>query len=148
MTSQQNSAVNVVFGAMTIGKEVRTTTQAYHLLCYDRLTPIQGADQARVHSLDDASAILDIFQNHGHNEIDTARFYGAGSSEEYLGELEWKKRGIVMDTKYYPTRGKNMPSKDEPEGGWSHEPEHLRENLMRSMKALKCDKLDMVCRMF
>jgi len=73
------------------------------------MTCTQGADQARVHTLPEASAILDIFQKHGHNEIDTARFYGAGSSEEFLGDLNWKKRGIVMDTKYYPTRGKNMP---------------------------------------
>jgi len=97
-----------------------------------------------VHTLPEAGAILDIFQKYGHNEIDTARFYGGGSSEEFLGDLDWKKRGIVMDTKYYPTRGKNMPGKDEPEGGWSHEPEHLRENLRRSLKALKCEKLDMV----
>lgn len=81
---------------------------------------------------------------HRHNEIDTARFYGAGSSETMLGELDWKKRGIVMDTKYYPTRGKGMPDKDAPEGGWSHEPEHLRTNLMKSLKELKTDKLDMV----
>jgi aflatoxin B1 aldehyde reductase len=61
-----------------------------------------------------------------------------------LGDLDWQKRGIVMDTKFYPTRGKGMPpAPDAPEGGWSHEPEHLRKALMKSMKALKTDKLDM-----
>jgi aflatoxin B1 aldehyde reductase len=62
-----------------------------------------GVEQARVHDLKEAGAILDIFQKYGHNEIDSARAYGAGSSEEMLGDLEWQKRGIVMDTKYYPT---------------------------------------------
>lgn len=47
-----------------------------------------------------ADASKDVFQAHGHNEIDTARFYGEGSSEEFLGDLDWQSRGIVMDTKY------------------------------------------------
>src|SRR3954464_7816294 len=93
----------------------------------------------RVHKLEDAAAILDVFQKHGHNEIDTARVYGEGSSEEYLGNLHWQDRGLVMDTKLYPSAIR---------GGWSpenytHSPEDLREGLMRSLKALKTDKLNM-----
>lgn len=87
MTSSQKSNVNVVFGAMTFGKE--------------------GAEQSRVHDLKTASAILDVFQKHGHNEIDTARAYGEGSSETMLGDIDYPKRGIIMDTKYYPTVGKS-----------------------------------------
>ncbi|PBP22354.1 Aldo/keto reductase [Diplocarpon rosae] len=123
MTSSQKSAVNVVFGAMTFGR--------------------QGTEQARVHTISDCAAILDIFQAHGHNEVDTARFYGEGSSEEFLGDLGWKKRGLVMDTKYYPTAGRNMSKSNAPEGGWRHTPEHLRQNLMDSLEALKADKVDM-----
>lgn len=48
-----------------------------------------------------------------------------------------------MDTKYYPTVGKGMSKSDEPSGGWTHKPEHLRENLENSLKALKTKKLDM-----
>lgn len=36
-------------------------------------------------------------------QLDTARVYCAGTSEEMLGDLDWKKRGLVMDTKLYPT---------------------------------------------
>jgi aflatoxin B1 aldehyde reductase len=36
----------------------------------------------RVFTLDDAAATLDTFQKYGHNEIDTARDYGEGSSED------------------------------------------------------------------
>ena len=43
-----------------------------------------------------------------------------------------------MDTKFYPTAGRNLPGEQ-----WSHKPEHLRENLMRSLKALKAEKIDM-----
>lgn len=88
-----------------------------------------------------AGAILDIFQQHGHSEIDTARAYGEGTSESILGDLEWQKRGLVMETKYHATYGKNSPA------GWDntlrHTPEMLRENLMKSLKALKADKVDM-----
>jgi aflatoxin B1 aldehyde reductase len=58
-----------------------------------------GVEQTRVHDLKDAGAMLDVFQKYGHKEVDTARVYGGGSSEEYLGELNWKERGLIMETK-------------------------------------------------
>jgi aflatoxin B1 aldehyde reductase len=115
------TALPIVFGAMTFGKA--------------------GIEQARVHDLKTAGAILDVFQKHGHSEVDTARAYGNGTSEEMLGDLKWQERGLVMETKYFPTAGKFVI----PEG-WDktlrHTPEGLRENLMRSLKALKTEKLD------
>ena len=56
----------------------------------------------RVSNLQDIAAILDVFQAHGHNELDTARVYAGGTSEEVLGELGWKERGLLMETKLYP----------------------------------------------
>jgi len=123
MVATEKSAVKVIFGAMTFGKS--------------------GAEQARVHNLSDCRSILEVFQTHGHNEVDTARFYGEGTSEEFLGNLDWQKMGLVMDTKYYPTAGRAMSKSNAPEGGWTHSPEHLRKNLMNSLKALKTDKVDM-----
>ena len=121
MTSAQKSAVNVVFGAMTFGHA--------------------GGEQSRVHDLQTAGAILDVFQKHGHNEIDTARAYGEGTSESMLGELDWQKRGLVMDTKYFPTAGKPLPE------SWDrtlrHTPDMLRANLAKSLEALKAEKVDM-----
>ena len=117
MAPEPKSAVKVVFGAMTIGN---------------------GEEQSCVSDLSEARKILDIFQSYGHNEVDTSRYYGSGSSEEYLGKLNWQERGIVMDTKFYPTVGHAM-DKDQ----WTHRPEHLRENLKRSLKALNADKVDM-----
>lgn len=75
---------------------------------------------ARVHTLKEVEAILDVFQAHGHSEVgpsiscshcsyltfvmqlDTARVYTGGTSEEMLGDIDWKKRGLVMETKLYP----------------------------------------------
>ncbi|KAF1975540.1 Aldo/keto reductase [Bimuria novae-zelandiae CBS 107.79] len=74
--------LEIVFGAMTFGKE--------------------GEEQVRTSNLADCAAILDTFQKHGHNEIDTSRFYGGGTSEEYLAALKWQERGLVMDTKFFP----------------------------------------------
>lgn len=113
------SAVPVVFGAMTIGN---------------------GAElgQARVTDINEAAKIIDVFQSHGHNEIDTSRFYGGGTSEEYLGKIGWQKRGLLMDTKVYPTKGKDLPGEE-----ISHRPEDLRKHLQLSLKALNAKKVDM-----
>lgn len=91
----------------------------------------------RVFTLEDTAAILDTFQKHGHKEIDTARVYGEGSSEEYLGDLRWQDRGLVMDTKLYPTAVRPALATEH----YSHSPEDLRAGLMASLKALKIDKL-------
>ncbi|KAH8193548.1 hypothetical protein TruAng_012287 [Truncatella angustata] len=95
---------------------------------------IPGAEQARVHSLDEAGKILDVFQAHGHVEVDTARTYAGGSTEEYLGALDWQSRGIVLDTKLSPLNGSLK---------YTHSPEDLRRGLNDSFAALKTDKVDM-----
>jgi len=117
--AQSKTAVKIVFGAMTLGKE--------------------GAEQARVHDLKDCAQILDVFQKYGHNEIDTALVYGGGSSEKYLGELDWQKRGLIMDTKFSP----RAKLGDEAGTLMNHSPEHLRVALKRSLESLKTDKIDM-----
>jgi aflatoxin B1 aldehyde reductase len=94
---------------------------------------------ARVHTADEAAKIIHIFQQHAHNEIDAARVYGNGSTEEIVAELGWQKRGIVMDTKLYPTFGKPTV-KDEQ---YTRKLEDVRKGFMNSLKALKSDKIDM-----
>ena len=36
-------------------------------------------------------------------QVDTAVFYAGGTSEEYLGKIGWKERGLLIETKIYPT---------------------------------------------
>lgn len=61
--------------------------------------------------------------------------YGEGSSEEYLGEIGWQTRGIKMETKIYPSKGKGMSSEQ-----WSHSPSDLRSALFKSKSALKMNE--------
>ncbi|KAK6514542.1 hypothetical protein TWF281_004740 [Arthrobotrys megalospora] len=113
--------LKIVFGGMSLGKE--------------------GTETARVHSLTTAGDLLDIFTSHGYNEVDTARIYGSGTSEEYFATLDWKSRGLIMDTKLYPTARMPIPVPDVMK--FTHNPEDLRRGLMDSLKALGTDKIDL-----
>jgi len=113
------SELNVVMGCMTFGDE--------------------GKGQVRVSKLEDIQAILDVFKKHGHKEIDTARVYGGGSSEEVLGKLQVEKQGLLIETKLYPTVAMNMPGMD----AISHSAEDVRKHLEESLKALQVDCLEM-----
>ncbi|KAI0265383.1 Aldo/keto reductase [Gloeopeniophorella convolvens] len=117
---EQKSSLNVVMGAMTFG------------------SANQGA---RVNELKDVEAILDAFQKHGHKEVDSARTYTGGTSEEYLGLVDWRSRGLLLETKLYP----NVPgvSNDPSKEVIDHTPEGLRKNLLRSLKAMNADQLEM-----
>jgi len=68
-----------------------------------------GKEGARVHDLKDVQAILDAFYAHGHTEIDTARDYTAGTSEEYLGKLNLESKGFKIQTKLYPAKVRASP---------------------------------------
>ncbi|KAL4938385.1 hypothetical protein BDV06DRAFT_231918 [Aspergillus oleicola] len=114
-----NSALKIVFGAMTFGKP--------------------NTLGARVSDAAKAAEILDVFLQHGHKEVDTARIYGAGSCEEILAVADWEKRGIILDTKLYPNAGGALASAE----SYTHKPEDVRRGLMNSLKALQTEKIDM-----
>jgi aflatoxin B1 aldehyde reductase len=121
MTSAPKSNLKVIFGTMTFGKP--------------------GVEMSRVTNLDDCKAILDVFQAHGHKELDSARVYAEGSCEEYLGELDYSSRGLVMDTKLYPSsRGMRAIVGGQ---GYDHTPEGVRKGLKESLSALKVKKIAM-----
>ncbi|KAJ7643581.1 Aldo/keto reductase [Roridomyces roridus] len=108
------SNLNVILGAMTFGAP-------------DKF------GQSKVHELKDVEAIVDAFLKRGHREVDTARFYGEGTSEEFLGKLNWQHKDIKMATKLYPVPTLKI----------THSPEDLRKFLNVSLKALNTDKIDM-----
>lgn len=35
-------------------------------------------------------------------QVDTARTYTGGTSEEYLGRIDWRSKGLKIETKLYP----------------------------------------------
>ncbi|KAH9919021.1 Aldo/keto reductase [Fomitopsis serialis] len=102
----------------------------------------ESKEGARVHNLSDVEAILDVFQAHGHTEIDTARTYTGGTSEEYLGKIDWRSRGLKIETKLYPNVA-NKRLQNPNRAMISHAPEDLRKHLETSMKALNIDQLEM-----
>lgn len=91
----------------------------------------------RVHDREVAAKILNIFQSHGHLEVDTARIYGGGSSEAFLAQLDWQSRGIALATKLPPV-GVYIPPFLDTRG------KTLRDLMLESMEALKTDKVDLL----
>lgn len=96
---------------------------------------------SRVNELEEVKSILDCFQKHGHSEIDSARVYASGTTEEMLGEVHWDQRGLVMGTKLYPTKGQAMTGITPEE--WTHSAEDVRAGLMKSLAALKTASIDL-----
>lgn len=96
LANTSKSALEVVFGCLTFGEE--------------------GIEQARIHGtikykyfffllifftdIKTCQKVLDVFKSHGHNELDTARFYCGGTCEQYLGKMEVQsKQGFKLATK-------------------------------------------------
>lgn len=104
----------------------------------------EGAEQARVHDLDTCRTILSTFAAHGHNELDTARMYGMGSSEDYLRQLGYTtpndSHHFQIATKSFPSaRNPNFPAKQK----YTFEPEDVHRAIEDSLKALGTDQFDL-----
>jgi aflatoxin B1 aldehyde reductase len=56
-----------------------------------------------------------------------------------LADLDWRGRNLIMDTKLYPNAGSAMNKGEQ----YTHKPEDVRRGLLDSLKALKCEKIDM-----
>ncbi|KZV91062.1 Aldo/keto reductase [Exidia glandulosa HHB12029] len=91
--------VPLIFGTMTIGEA--------------------GRNGVRNSSLEEAQQILDVFFSHGYRELDTARMYAEGTTEQYLPKLDLK--GSSIDTKVYPVKPGD------------HAPENLRSTFETSL---------------
>ncbi|KAF5386728.1 hypothetical protein D9615_001838 [Tricholomella constricta] len=74
-------------------------------------------------------------------KIDTARVYAGGTSEEYLGKINWKEKGLKLETKLFPTVGGSSGLSDVPV--ITHTPEDLHKHLLLSLKALNAESLEM-----
>ncbi|OTA75556.1 hypothetical protein M434DRAFT_383974 [Hypoxylon sp. CO27-5] len=90
----------------------------------------EGSPGARMTSLGDFKRALDIFQERGYSELDTARLYTGGQQESFTSQAGWKKRGLSIGTKLWP----------QPPG--SHEPEALMSTFETCLKDLGTDSVD------
>ncbi|KAJ7485801.1 NADP-dependent oxidoreductase domain-containing protein [Mycena latifolia] len=105
MAAKPISNVAVVLGTMTIGAP-------------------DDHGMVRITTHEGVAELLDVFQKHGHCQVDTARIYGGGTTEEYL------------------EAGKNLGFFFSEE--LSHSPADLRKALNDSLEALKTDKLSIL----
>lgn len=129
--------LEIVFGAMTFGKEGTSPPLALPLLSNPPHT-LPGEEQVRTSDLPTCAAILSAFQSHGHSELDTSRFYGSGTSETHLRALSWQSRGLTIGTKYYPNVNGIMGRPV------SHlDAASLRAGLLASLEALGCERVDL-----
>jgi aflatoxin B1 aldehyde reductase len=115
--------LKIVFGSMTFGP--------------------QGAVAARVHALEDQAVMLDTFQAHGYNEIDTARLYGGGETESMLSQNAWAECGLTMGTKLYPNAGQSINKVAKLNLSYNHTAEDIQRGFMDSLKALGASKIDL-----
>lgn len=85
-----STRVPLIFGTMTFG--------------------YPGKNGVRTDTLEGCQGILDVFFKHNGKEIDTARMYAEGTTEEVLAKLNIK--GETVDTKVYPVNpGDHHPDK-------------------------------------
>ncbi|KAF5350785.1 hypothetical protein D9758_010331 [Tetrapyrgos nigripes] len=99
-----------------------------------RIPVIYGADGigapgtgSKLTNSKEAQPVFDAFCKYGPTAIDTALFYGAGTSEKIPVEMDL--RGSRVDTKVYPsTPGDHSPAK-------------LRESCEKSITSLKGHKI-------
>lgn len=57
---------------------------------------------ARITDLATFNNALDVFQDRGYNEVDTARVYVGRHQEGFTREANWKHRGLTLATKVQP----------------------------------------------
>ncbi|KAJ3242413.1 hypothetical protein HDU81_003119 [Chytriomyces hyalinus] len=84
----------------------------------------------RIADLKTIQSIIDEFKSRGHNELDTARMYCEGNTEEVLAQLNVVDQGFAVHTKAYPFKNGD------------HEPEKLKNMFRASLKALNVSKVD------
>ncbi|KAG9311754.1 NADP-dependent oxidoreductase domain-containing protein [Chiua virens] len=85
-------------------------------------TPGSKTTGARIHTVEDARTVVDYFVGCGYNTLDTARLYGGGTAEEFLGQMD--VGDCVIDTKVFPGQHGNFSD------------EGIKESVKRSLTAL------------
>ncbi|KAJ3937098.1 MAG: Aldo/keto reductase [Lentinula lateritia] len=119
---QPKTKLNIVMGAATFGEEGRPTV--------------------RIHDLDEIGALLDIFRLHGHTDVDTAYFYTGGTSEVVLGKIDWKSKGLKLETKLPAIFNEEQKTVHGTEESVSHTYEDIKSHLLKSLKALDTEQLE------
>ncbi|KAG0044413.1 hypothetical protein BGZ83_010358 [Gryganskiella cystojenkinii] len=114
MTSDSNNLPRVVLGTMTFGLGEKNNEWASSLI--------------RTRGAENVKPFLDLFAQYGHIEIDTARIYGNGTTEEVLSQLP---------TAHFKIATKAWPFEED-----SFSETKLAKQFRASLKALNVEKVD------
>lgn len=113
--SAPTTNIKIVFGVRLIFSPSRKIAELW-LTAFLACLPSQcmtlgdeGKEQSRVYDEATVKQILQTFASHGHDELDSARMYGMGSSERMLARVGAESSGFRIATKTYPSaRSANM----------------------------------------
>ncbi|KAF3914530.1 hypothetical protein AA313_de0209536 [Arthrobotrys entomopaga] len=94
-------------------------------------------ENSRITDIDEVKKMIDIFKSYGHDELDTARIYNSGTTEEYLGKIGTD--GFILATKLYPTTRPDQLSNPD---AISLTPESIQKHVPKSLAALKRSQVD------
>ncbi|EWC48730.1 hypothetical protein DRE_00035 [Drechslerella stenobrocha 248] len=104
-------------------------------------------ENSRITDLEEAKQLIETFKSYGHKELDTARIYNEGTTEEYLGKIG--TGGLIVATKLYPSA---KPGQDNTNANnnidilttqITHRPESFKIHVPRSLSALKLSSVDL-----
>lgn len=100
--------ISIVLGTMTFGE----------------------GEEGRITDRKEIVKMLDLFKSYGGTELDTARMYSAGNSEQVLAELK-AKDSFKVHTKAFPFQNGD------------HGPQLLRKQFIESLEALQSECVDL-----
>ncbi|KAF9585938.1 hypothetical protein BGW38_010881 [Lunasporangiospora selenospora] len=89
-----------------------------------------SASAVRVRGVESVKPFLDMFKKYGHEELDSARIYCQGHTDQVLGELAPPSSGFKIAAKVYPA----SPG--------DHDAVNLPKIFHESLTALKTNKVD------
>ena len=103
-----------------------------------------GGQWGRVDDEESIATLLEAYRL-GINFVDTAEFYGAGHSEEVIGESlrRWQGERIYVATKIQPTRWPDA-AEDNPLMGGRYPEWHLRNGVDLALTRLGVERLDLL----
>ncbi|KAJ3837143.1 Aldo/keto reductase [Lentinula raphanica] len=102
----------------------------------------EGQPGTRIHDLGQIEAILDVFRAHGHTDVDSAYFYTGGTSEIVLGKIDWKSKGLKLETKLPAIFNEQQKTVHGTEENVSHTYEDMKIHILKSLKALDTEQVD------
>lgn len=97
---------------------------------------------ARQTTLEQAQEMIDVLKAHQVFQLDSARLYGDGSSEDYLGRLKVQDQGFKVSTKILPLLSTPMSTPLLKNNQYTHSAKDIHDACQASLDSLGMEKVD------